>query len=178
MAEPFLGEIRTHAGTYAPEYWAFCNGQILEISQYNALYSLLGTFYGGDGVKSFALPDLRGRVPISSGHCLGSSDTYVLAQMGGAEQVKLQAQNMPAHTHSIAVSDSADKPGAVTGGYFGPAENGTLACGAPTVSPDNTVELNAQTISEVGGSNPLDNMQPYSCINFIIALKGVYPPRP
>ena len=176
MADPFLGEIRMFGGTYAPNHWAFCNGQILQISQYNALYSLLGTAYGGDGRVTFGLPDMRGRIPLHYGTGPGLSP-YALGQRGGQEDVTLTTDNMPAHTHTLAAYDKTDSASSPVNGFFGPTsgEDPVFFVYAP---PTATIaELHSGTMSQAGSSHPMVNMAPYTCINFIIALQGAYPPR-
>ena len=176
MADPFLGEIRMFGGNYAPRNWAFCNGQLLAISQYEALYSLVGTAYGGDGRINFALPDMRGRIPVNMGQFPGSQHNYLLGQRGGAETVTLTVDNMPSHNHNIMANDSSGDAGGPTQAIFGPttgSDPDLLVYGEPTQA----VELNADVLDKAGGSAPISNMQPYLCINFIIALLGTYPPR-
>jgi len=162
MANPYVGEIRMFGGNFAPAGWMFCQGQLLAISQYETLYNLIGTTYGGDGLSTFGLPDLRGRLPIDVG------PGFVLAQSGGAETVTLTTNQMPAHSHTVSAStgqNSATLPG-----------NSFLATG-PDIYEQNTPgnTTMAATISSVGGSQPHDNFQPYLCLSFIISLFGVYP---
>ncbi|MCW3807561.1 phage tail protein [Plebeiibacterium marinum] len=173
--EPILGEIRMFAGNFAPRGWAFCDGQLLPISENTALYSLLGTTYGGDGRTTFALPDLRGRAPIHAGQGIGLSPRH-LGQSSGTETNILSINQLPAHTHPISVSNKAyddeansDDP---TGKY--PAVSGenmysnqyNVDAAAPEISIGNT-----------GNSHAINNMQPYITIHFIIALQGIYPSR-
>lgn len=179
MSEPFLGEIRMVGWNFAANGWALCNGQLLPISQNTALFSLLGTYYGGDGIQTFALPNLQGRVPIHQGTGLGLS-TYVMGQIGGVENVTLLTSNIPQHNHLVGVSNL---PGSVAD-----PTNATLAKGnsgqgrepiliSDYVSTAATGTLSPATISMVGGSQPHDNIQPYLCVNFIIALQGIFPSR-
>jgi microcystin-dependent protein len=179
MADPFLGEIRMFGGNYAPHNWAFCNGQILDISSNTALFSLLGTAYGGDGRVSFGLPDPRGRVPMSAGQHPGSITNYTLGQKGGFETVTLTTANIPAHTHTVEVFDQEGSDAAI--GYLGPnygASVGTVASYKNVEVVDNSVvNLHASTIHQSGLSSPIHNKQPFVVINFIIALLGTYPPR-
>ncbi|MDQ3898292.1 MAG: tail fiber protein [Actinomycetota bacterium] len=168
MSEPFLGEIMMFAGNFAPRGWAMCNGQILPIAQNTALFSILGTTYGGNGQTTFALPDLRGRVPMHFGQGPGLS-ARTLGEQGGEESVTLIQAQLPQHSHT-ANATSADatssKPdGAVpaSGGAYAPASDGT------TMSPG--------FITGGGGNQPHDNMQPYLAINFVIALEGIFPSR-
>jgi microcystin-dependent protein len=170
MSEPFVGEIRMFAGNFAPRGWAFCDGQLLAVSQNDALFSLLGTIYGGDGRTTFGLPDLRGRLPIHAGHGPGLSERRLGAK-GGAEKVTLTVNQMPSHTHplqgssEIALSPSPqDKAYARAGGF------------AYGTRPE-PANLNANAISKIGGSQSHTNLMPFLCINFIIALFGIYPSR-
>ena len=176
MADPFLGEIRIFAGNYAPNGWALCQGQIMAISQNAALFSILGTTYGGNGTTTFALPDLRGRLVLGMGQGTGLSN-YVEGQVGGSETVTLTTQQMPAHSHSVAASQS----GTVTTPKGGvPAQ--AVAVG-PTSGPkvfaptsDGTTMSNTM-IGMTGGSLPVTIQQPYLVINYIIALTGIFPSR-
>jgi microcystin-dependent protein len=169
MADPFVAEIRIFPFNFAPRGWAFCNGQILPISQNTALFSLLGTTYGGNGQSTFALPDMQGNVPLHPGQGPGLS-LYDLGQQSGSEFVTLLESEMPAHSHTMrAVEDD--------GSFFTPV-NMYLAAGN---SMYNTSAVNAnlafQTLTPAGGSLPHNNMQPYLTLNFCIALQGVFPPR-
>ncbi|MFZ0041987.1 MAG: tail fiber protein [Solirubrobacteraceae bacterium] len=166
-SQPFLGGIFMFGGNFAPQGYAFCNGQLLSISQNTALFSLLGTTYGGDGVTTFALPNLQGRVPIHSGNGAGLSP-YVLGQNGGTENVTLTQGQMPAHNHVIQAggAETTSFPaGAV------PAQNGAYTTGATPV------QMASGALTNAGGSQPHNNIQPYLTITFIIALQGVYPSR-
>jgi microcystin-dependent protein len=170
-AEPFLGEISIVGFNFAPQGWAFCNGQILAISQNTALFSLLGTTYGGDGITTFALPDLRGRVAIHMGQGPGLS-SYVEGQIGGTETTTLLVAQMPAHSHAAmadATNGSSDTP---TGLVV--ARN---AAGVPQYGSNPTVALAPQAIGSTGGTQPHNNLQPYLTLNFIIALSGIFPSR-
>lgn len=172
MSQPFLGEIRLVPYTFAPRGWAFCHGQLLSISQNDALFSLVGTIYGGDGTSTFGLPDLRGRIAIHRGTGQGLSG-YVLGDVGGQEGVSLQAAQMPAHSHGLGVATAigdqtnpvgnapATSPLALGFAYAGTA-NGTMPAGA---------------VENAGGGQPHGNMQPYLALNYVIALTGIYPTR-
>lgn len=176
MADPYLGEIRMFGGNYAPEHWAFCNGQLLAISDHQSLYSLIGTIYGGDGQVSFGLPDFRGRVPVHQGNGPGLAD-YALGQRGGVETVSLRIDNMPAHGHAIEADSRPNTSGDATNGFFGPTSGQDPDFSVYT-EPKTTVEtLDSRTLSEAGEGDALYNIAPFVCINFIIALKGVYPSR-
>ena len=166
MAQPYVGEIRMFAGNFAPAGWMFCDGQLLPISEYETLFQLIGTTYGGDGESTFALPDLRGRIPIHQGN------GFILAETGGAEEITLTVQQIPAHTHALlgsAVNATTTSP---TGNVAATMpEVTTFAYG--TDNPPAT--LGAQSIGPVGGSQPHTNFQPYLCVDFIISLFGIYP---
>jgi microcystin-dependent protein len=170
--EPYIGEIYMFAGTFAPKNFALCNGALIAIAQNTALFSILGTTYGGDGIHTFALPDLRGRFPMHSGQGLGLSNR-VLGEQSGVENVTLLTSNMPAHNHLIVAQKTggdtaspdgkliaADGAGNALG--FGGTANGTLS---PTA------------LSVTGSSLPHENMPPYLCVNFIICLYGEFPSR-
>jgi microcystin-dependent protein len=162
MSNPYVGEIRIFAGNFAPAGWAFCQGQLLPISEYETLFNLIGTTYGGDGQSTFQLPDLRGRLPIHQG------SGFTLAQTGGAETVTLTTQTIPAHTHTVLAttnSNTASLPG------------GNLLAAGPDIYDVNVPGPNqmAPAISFVGGSQPHQNFQPYLCVNFILSLFGIFP---
>jgi microcystin-dependent protein len=166
MAQPYVGEIRMFAGNFAPVGWMFCEGQLLPISENETLFQLIGTTYGGDGESTFALPDLRGRLPIHQGN------GFILAETGGAEEVTLTVSQIPAHTHAALGS-------ANTGTGTSPSNN--VLCNLPTAtntaygSDAPLLNLNSQSISPVGGSQPHTNFQPYLCVDFIISLFGLFP---
>jgi len=179
MSDPFIGEIRMFAGTFAPNGWALCDGQLLSIAQNTALFSLLGTTYGGDGRTTFGLPDLRGRVAIHPGQGPGLSN-YILGEKSGAEQVTLTTNQIPAHTHAASGTIQAKNgqpdesnpggqvPATLTNGTEGYAE-----------TPNTTMLANGVnvTVGNTGGSQPHTNIQPFQCVNFIIALFGIFPSR-
>lgn len=169
MSEPFLAEIRIVGFNFAPRGWAFCDGQLLPINQNQSLYSLLGTTYGGDGRTSFALPDLRGRVPIHVGASNGVQHT--LGQRSGEETHTLSAAEMPQHDHALQASNDAGNQNSPGGNVF--ANSGTNTYGAPT----SLVSLNSGTVTNVGGGVAHENMQPYLALNFCIALQGLFPSR-
>ena len=171
-AEPFIGEIRMFAGAFAPRDWAFCDGQILSIAEHTALFSLLGTTYGGDGRSTFGLPDLRGRVPMHKGAGPGLSPRY-LGQVGGYERVGLSVSQMPAHTHQARASSEAPDTNSPEGAV--PAEK--VRTNLYSIESAD-VDMGASAISSTGGSQPHDNMPPFLSINYIIALQGLYPSRP
>lgn len=169
--DPYIGEIRMFAGNFAPVGWAFCQGQILSISEYDALFALLGTTYGGDGQTTFALPDLRGRIPLHAGQNPATGSTYALGQMSGTETVTLTAQQIPAHTHTVqAVAGTGDQASPANGLWATSSLNEYSNQGA-------NAAMAANAVFAAGGSQPHDNMMPYQCINFIIATEGLWPPQ-
>ena len=170
MSEPFVGEIRMFAGNFAPRGWAFCDGQLLAVSQNDALFSLLGTLYGGDGRETFGLPDLRGRIPIHAGHGPGLSE-HRIGQKGGTEKVNVTVNQLPSHTHPMQGSEA----GANQREPIGAAPSQSAG---PVYSRRSTdTPMHVQDISTVGGSRSHTNIQPFLCIHFIIALVGIYPSR-
>jgi len=174
MADPFVAEIRVVGFNFPPTGWAFCNGQLLPISQNTALFSLLGTFYGGDGKSTFALPNLQGSAAVHQGQGPGLSE-YFLGQLGGSQFVTLLESETPAHTHTAqAVPDPAD--------LQAPTSNRALARSSSgfayrSGSPQSLVAMAPQAISPAGGGLPHNNMSPVLALNFIIAMQGVFPPR-
>jgi microcystin-dependent protein len=174
MASPFIGQIDMFAGNFAPRDYAFCSGQLLAISQNNALFALLGTTYGGDGVSTFALPDLRGRVPVHFGQGPGLSN-YSLGQHTGTESVTLISTQLPLHSHSL-VAGATDAPATATdpaGRVFAVPTDGNQAYGAANGS----MGAGGITLAVDGGNQPHSNLQPFLCINFIICLFGIFPSR-
>ncbi|HKC63969.1 MAG TPA: tail fiber protein [Pyrinomonadaceae bacterium] len=173
--DPFVAEIRIFPFNFAPKGWAFCDGQILPLSQNTALFSLLGTTYGGDGKSTFALPNLQGNAPIHAGQGPGLS-LYVLGETGGSEYVTLLDSEMPTHTHVLRCQsqDPADQPAPSPARTFAPSQNAT-AYGPSGGTPK--VQMAFQALSIAGGSQPHNNMMQYLTLNFCIALQGVYPPR-
>jgi microcystin-dependent protein len=174
MASPFVAEIRIFACNFATTGWAFCNGQILPISQNTALFSLLGTTYGGDGKSTFALPNLQGSVPIGAGQGAGLSNRF-LGEQSGVPYVTLIQTEIPNHNHTM-------RCGVFTADNNTPDPNKilTLSNNAVTYAPANTppaVNMNFQSLSITGGSQPHNNLQPYLTLNYCIALQGVFPPR-
>jgi microcystin-dependent protein len=172
MAEPFIGEIRMFGFNFAPVNWALCAGQLMSISQNTALFALLGTMYGGDGVTTFALPDLRGRVPLGAGQGLGLSN-YNQGQQGGEENHTLITQEMPQHTHQVSASAASD---ATTPANNFLGDDPRNPVNVYNTTSDGTL-MNARMIGVAGGSLPHNNMQPYLCINYCIALQGIFPSR-
>lgn len=171
MADPFVAEIRIFPFNFAPRGWAWCDGQLLPISQNTALFSLLGTTYGGNGKSNFALPDLQGRAPMHPGQGPGLS-LHDLGEQSGSEFVTLLESEIPAHSHGFTVSQA-------DGGDTRPANNLVatgIGVGAFAV-PGAQVTMNVNTLSPIGGGQPHNNMQPYLTFYFNIALQGVFPPR-
>lgn len=164
MSQPYIGEIRMFAGNFAPLNWMLCQGQVLPISQYDTLYNLIGTTYGGNGQTTFALPNLQGRLPL---HQTGN---YPIGLIGGTEQVTLITQQLPVHSHPMAASQNNATSNTVTGNVVGSVGATQIYREVPAASA-----MANQACSLVGGNQPHENMQPYLCINFIIALFGVYP---
>jgi microcystin-dependent protein len=170
MAEPFLGEIRMFGGNFAPLGWAFCNGQIMSIADNEALFSLVGTTYGGDGVNTFALPNLQSRIPMHQGQGGGLSP-YVMGQIGGTENVTLNAQNLPQHSHGTAASSGNGGASSPAGSYW--ASNAATKQYAPATN----TTMAPTAMSLTGGNQPHQNLMPLLTISFIIALEGIYPSR-
>jgi microcystin-dependent protein len=167
MSQPFVGEIRMFGGNFAPAGWLFCEGQLLPISENETLFNLIGTTYGGDGQSTFALPDLRGRLPVHQGN--GS----VISEQAGVEQVTLTVQQVPAHTHALRASANvADStvPGPTRA--LATADNATIT---PYGTDAPTTTLNLNSLGPSGGGQPHSNMQPYLCVSFIISLFGIFP---
>lgn len=164
MAQPYIGEIRMFAGNFAPAGWMFCEGQLLPISENETLFQLIGTTYGGDGESTFALPDLRSRIPVHQGN------GFILAETGGAEEVTLTVTQLPVHTHAMLASTGP-------GNNNNPLNMVTAESASVKIyvqdPPAGNLNLNA--ITPVGGSQPHTNIQPYLCINFIISLFGIFP---
>ena len=174
MADPFVAEIRIFPFNFAPKGWAFCDGQLLPLSQNTALFSLLGTTYGGDGKSTFALPDMQGNAPVHAGQGPGLS-LYDLGQMGGSETVTLLQSEIPIHTHvQMATVEDGTQGTLAAGITLGSSVNGALF--QKNISA-NLVNMNFQALGVVGGDLPHNNMMPYLTLNFCIALQGVFPPR-
>jgi microcystin-dependent protein len=170
MADPFIGEIRMFGGNFAPLGWMLCEGQLLEIATNDALFTLIGTTYGGNGTSHFALPDLRGRIPIHAGQGAGLSNR-VLAETGGAESVTLTVNQIPAHSHPPQCqSGNGNQAGPANGVWAASTLNQYSNAGA-------TGAMNPACILGSVGSQPHDNMMPFLCINFIIAIEGIFPPQ-
>lgn len=176
MTEPYLGEIRMFGGNFAPVGWVMCDGQLMSIAENDALYALLGTIYGGDGINTFGIPDLRGRVPTHFGTKNGQ--TYVQGQKTGVETVTLTTAQIAAHTHPMfATNNQATLSTATAVSML--ANQGPSSTNAPTYIPYNAVNpqvaLSAASTTPAGGNQPHENMQPYLGINFILAIAGIFP---
>lgn len=175
MSEPFIGQITMFGGNFAPRDWAFCDGQLLAISQNSALFSLLGTNFGGDGRTTFGLPDLRGRFPMHAGSGPGLTPRP-LGSKGGAESVQLNVNHLPAHNHGVSVpASSQEGQSASPDGLYPAAGEEPTKPYAPSAQTDTS--LGALSQNDVGLNQPHDNMPPYQCVSFIIALVGIYPSR-
>ncbi len=164
--DPYVGEIRMFGGNFAPVGWMFCNGQILGIAEYEALYALIGTTYGGDGQSTFALPDLRGRIPIHQ------SPSYALGSAAGVESVTLTIGQLPAHGHTLSGSAAESETANPQNGLF------ATSVDTPFYAPFNSAKgatLNPQVVGQSGGGQPHNNMMPFQCVTFIIAVEGIYP---
>ena len=172
MSEPFVGEIRMFAGNFAPRGWAYCDGQLLAVSQNDALFSLLGTVYGGDGRTTFGLPDMRGRIPIHAGTGPGLSQRRLGAK-SGAETVTVTVNQMPSHSHDVPVSAA----GASSGNPSGKVSASSAPTNIYSTALANAQEMSSAAISSTGGSQPHTNLMPFLCVHFIIALFGIYPSR-
>jgi microcystin-dependent protein len=173
MSNPYIGEIRMFAGNYAPAGWAFCNGQALPIAENEALFILLGTYYGGDGEETFRLPDLRGRLPMHWGTAQSGTNYPIPGIAAGTEEVTLTTQQIPTHTHALLAST-----GVATSNQLGNNIPASLTAAGTQSAYGNDAPfaaLNGDTVSPVGGSQPHTNFQPYLCVNFIISLFGVFP---
>ena len=177
MSEPFLGQITMFGGNFAPRSWAFCDGQLLSIAQNSALFSILGTTYGGDGRTSFGLPDLRGRVAMHPGNGPGLS-TRRLGEKAGVEDVTLTTDQVPAHTHAAtanAVAPAGNSNDA-NGNFW--ADDAGVSSGTYHSGPANvTMNAGAVQVANAGGGQDHTNVQPFQCVNYIIALQGVFPSR-
>jgi microcystin-dependent protein len=170
MSQPFIGEIRMFGGNFAPQGWAMCQGQLQDISQNEALFNLIGTTYGGDGMSTFALPDLQGRAPVHQGQGPGITQNYVIGEKGGVESVTLTTNQMPIHNHALQASkDPAQQIVAQNAVLATPVSLSAYFAAPPDAA------LNANTVIGTGGSQPHENMQPFLVVSFIISLIGIFP---
>ncbi len=170
MGQPYVGEIRMFGGNFAPAGWAFCSGQLLPITQDETLFNLIGTTYGGDGQSTFALPDLRGRVPIHMGTNPTNGITYAIGQMAGEETVTLTTSQIPTHTHAYSASTDLGTQASASGQVIAANASVKLYTNFPPA-----VALNSVALQPVGGSQPHENMQPFLVISYVIALFGIFP---
>ncbi len=167
MSQPYVGEIRMTGFNFAPVGWMFCNGQLLPISEYEALYNLIGTTYGGDGQQTFGVPNLQCRIPFHQG--TGAGNTLVIGQLSGSETVTLTTSQLPIHTHALAASSAGGTQPSPAAGLWAQSTLDQFSTEA------NSHTMDPSTIVATGGSQPHDNMPPFLVINFIISLYGVYP---
>jgi microcystin-dependent protein len=172
--DQYLGEIRLFTFNFAPKGWAFCAGQLLSIQQYSALFALLGTYYGGNGISTFQLPDLRSRVPNHMGS--GGGGTYVIGETGGVENVALLGNQIPAHTHVFQATTAKGNTDRSPGNMLSQSV-GTINGQAAYAAPANTTPLNPASIQPAGNGVPHPNIQPYLALNYCIALTGIFPSR-
>ena len=166
MAQPYVGEIRMFAGNFAPAGWMFCEGQLLPISENETLFQLIGTTYGGDGQSTFALPDLRGRLPIHQGN------GFILAETGGVEEITLTVPQIPAHSHPLLGTANIATGNAPQNNLLGGTTGATIF---PYGTDQPPTTLHPSSVSSIGGSQPHTNFQPYLCVDFIISLFGIFP---
>jgi microcystin-dependent protein len=164
MGQPYVGEIRMFGGNFPPSGWLFCEGQLLAISEFETLFNLIGTTYGGDGQSTFGLPDLRGRLPIHQGN------GFTLAQTGGAETVNLSVNQIPSHTHPFLASNNIATQQSPSANLLAQSTVAQMYIADVADQP-----LSANSILPFGGSQPHDNFQPYLCVDFIISLFGIFP---
>jgi microcystin-dependent protein len=166
MAQPYVGEIRMFAGNFAPAGWMFCEGQLIPIAENETLFQLIGTTYGGDGESTFAVPDLRGRIPLHQGN------GFVMAQTGGAEEITLSLPQISTHSHALLATGTPATTNAPANNVFALSSGATIF---PYGLDQPLTTLQSSSISSVGGSQPHTNFQPYLCIDFIISLFGIFP---
>jgi len=171
MAEPYVGEIRMFGGNFAPNGWLFCAGQLVPIAEFDVLFALIGTTYGGDGQSTFALPDLRGRLPIHMGQSPGTSN-YIIGQRDGVETVTLTSNQMPAHTHAFIATTAASSN---TGPGGNVVADSTVAGAKIYAAGPGSAALAASAVTSSGGSQPHDNRMPFLAVSFIISLFGIFP---
>jgi microcystin-dependent protein len=169
MSDQFVGEIRMVGFNFAPVDWNICQGQTLQISQNEALYTLIGTTYGGDGQTTFALPDLRGRIPVHQG--TSSQGTFVMGQQSGTETVTLQISQMATHAHALNAQSAAGAQPSPSNGIWAASNLDQFSTASPTT------QMAATSLQNSGGSQPHDNMPPFLCLNYVIALFGIFPSR-
>jgi microcystin-dependent protein len=174
----FIGEIRLFAGNFPPLGWAFCDGSLLSIAQNTALFALIGTTYGGNGQTTFALPDLRGRVPLHQGTQIGTGNSYVMGQQAGTETVTLTGSQIPSHSHSASASTAAPPTTGTGINLTGPTAYVLAAPAKPRFyapAGSGMVAMSAQAVQPTGGNQPHNNMAPFLALSFIIAIEGIFP---
>lgn len=169
MSNPYIGEIRMFGGSFAPAGWAFCSGQLMPISENDALFTLIGTTYGGDGQETFGLPDLQGRFPMHAGQGPGLSQNYQLGEKAGVESVTITTNTLPSHSHLLQGSNTSAST-QLPGGNVAAQGVGQIY-----TSSSSPIAINAQSITPVGGSQPHENIQPYLTLSFILSLFGIFP---
>ncbi len=177
MGQPYVGEIRMFGGNFAPAGWMLCQGQLLPISQYDTLFNLIGTTYGGDGQSTFGLPDLRGRFPVHTGTAVTGTN-YVIGEKAGFEQVTLTVNQIPVHSHAIIADGNNATTGDPTNAYYAsssPTDAFTVPGSAANPAAPRLKNFNAAVLPSQGGSQPHDNMQPFLVVNYIISLFGIFP---
>jgi microcystin-dependent protein len=167
MSTPYIGEIRMGGWNFAPYGWALCNGQLLSISQNTALFELIGTTYGGDGQTTFALPNLQSRIPVHQGNSVNGP--YVIGELAGTETVTLTTNQIPAHSHALNAQSGAGTQPSPAGGVWASSSLDQYSTGTPTA------QMTASSLQNSGGSQPHDNLPPYLCVTFVIALQGIFP---
>ncbi|UVO55772.1 phage tail protein [Sphingomonas sp. SUN039] len=173
MSQPYVGEIRLFGGNFAPAGWGFCDGSLQAISEQETLFQLIGTTYGGDGQNTFALPDLRGRVPVHQGTLAGGS-SYTIGQFAGVESVTVTTNQLPSHSHGMAATASGQQA-SPQGAFFATVSSTQAGANAYDVSPVSTPLVAASLLPFVGGAQPHNNIQPTLFVNYIIAFFGIFP---
>lgn len=171
MSNPFVGEIRMFGGNFAPAGWALCQGQLLPISENDTLFNLIGTTYGGDGQETFGLPDLQGRIPLHQGQGPGITQNYIIGEESGVESVTLTNQQIPIHTHALLGASEAGQQPQPQNAFLAQTNPGFMY----VAFSNPLANLNSNSLTPVGGSQPHENMHPYLVLNFIISLFGIYP---
>jgi microcystin-dependent protein len=169
VGQPYIGEIRMFGGNFAPAGWVFCAGQLMPISENDALFTLIGTTYGGDGQETFGIPNLQGRTPVHAGQGPGLSQNYQIGESSGVEQVTLTTQQIPLHNHAFLASDNISSQTDPADHVLSQSSQATIY-----ISDQPNVAM-ANKVQPAGGSQPHENMQPYLCINYILSLYGVFP---
>ena len=172
MSQPYVGEIKLFAGSFAPAGWAMCQGQLMPISENETLFNLIGTIYGGDGQETFAMPDLQGRVPVHMGQ--GITQTYQIGEKAGVESVVLSTQQIPIHNHAVLVTQTSQQLGPANA-FFATATSSQAGVNAYNMTDPADTALVNTSLQPVGGSQPHDNIQPTLCVTYIISLFGIFP---